>query len=943
MSALTLAMMFCVQSAAPAQFFQEATWLRDPVFEEWAPRTLYHKEDAGKPEITGPRNVHTLYRRTFDLSGLPTSAHMTVTADDIAHVYINGQRAFMGPEPGYAFSHYVYQLDVLPYLREGENVIAVHGYYQGLYNRVWDSGDLRAGVALEIAAQFEDGTEKIVATGESWRCYTLEAFRTGATTGYSTQFLEFMDMRKWPEGWQGTGFDDSEWQTPLTGFQDHRFVRALAPPVDRYRMDPAVHDVREDGVHFFDMGTEVVGHTRVVVSGGSGSGIEIRHGEELNEDGSVRYRMRANCDYRERITLDEGRNEIELFDYRAFRYIEVHGAAEPPEVWVMARRHPYPEAPATFGSSHALLNDIWSLCVNGVKWGSQGGFLDCPSREKGQYLGDALITSRSHLLLTADPTLSRKALWDFQQSQRICPGIMAVAPGSFMQEIAEFSLQWPMMLRQYYLRTGDYVFAKRMAEAAFEQLFTYWQGYENEHGLLTGIDEKWVLVDWPRTLRDNYDYEFAERRENTVVNAFYYASLRAAADLLERLDLHGGGAYEARAERVHAAFNRRMRPKGSKLYVDAPGSNHHSLHANAIPLAVGLAPADMHAPILDLIRERRLSCGVYVASFVIEACFRAGAPELAFDLMTGEDERSWAEMLRNGATACTEAWGPQFKDNMSWCHPWASSPVYHTAEYVMGLHPKRGGYLEIDFLPSAHTLLKEARIVQPLPFGAVSVSYSEGRGYQIVAPEGIAIHDWTPEDVAVSIRHEATQEPRPLHALQAGLLASRGWAERVGDARGVWVSIDEQVFRIIEGGEIIWQGPCSTAAKGPGSQQGSNKTPLGWHVIDAKIGGDAPYGQVFRGRVPAEMWDGSAESEEDLVVSRILWLDGLEPGLNQGGNVDSKARYIYIHGTNGEQDIGRPASHGCVRMLNAHVITIFDMLEEGAKVLITAGDVFPAS
>lgn len=167
-------------------------------------------------------------------------------------------------------------------------------------------------------------------------------------------------------------------------------------------------------------------------------------------------------------------------------------------------------------------------------------------------------------------------------------------------------------------------------------------------------------------------------------------------------------------------------------------------------------------------------------------------------------------------------------------------------------------------------------------------------------------------------------------------LADQGWGDRVGNELGVWVSVEEQTFRLVEDGRVLWSVPCSTAANGTGSRMNSKKTPLGWHIISRKIGADAPIGQVFRGRAPTkEVWKPGDDTKEDLVLTRILILDGLEPGKNKGGNVDSRKRYIYIHGTNDEAKIGTPASHGCVRLRNDDVIQAFDRIPESTPMLVS--------
>jgi len=171
---------------------------------------------------------------------------------------------------------------------------------------------------------------------------------------------------------------------------------------------------------------------------------------------------------------------------------------------------------------------------------------------------------------------------------------------------------------------------------------------------------------------------------------------------------------------------------------------------------------------------------------------------------------------------------------------------------------------------------------------------------------------------------------------QQDLLTAHGWSDRVGARRAVWVSVREQVLRIIDGGAIVLETACSTARNGVGSQINSGKTPLGWHSVAEKIGEGAAWGQVFRDRKPTrERWQPGDKVSEDLVLTRVLTLAGEEPGKNKGGDVDSLARYIYIHGTNDEEHIGKPESHGCVRLKNDDVVRVFDLLAVGTPVLIT--------
>jgi hypothetical protein len=125
---------------------------------------------------------------------------------------------------------------------------------------------------------------------------------------------------------------------------------------------------------------------------------------------------------------------------------------------------------------------------------------------------------------------------------------------------------------------------------------------------------------------------------------------------------------------------------------------------------------------------------------------------------------------------------------------------------------------------------------------------------------------------------------------------------------------------------------CSTSRFGIGQTEGSNGTPLGLHRVVEKIGGGWPVGTVFKGRRPiGYTWQGMSDAK---ITTRILWLEGLEPGFNRGGNVDSHARYIYIHGTGDQTTIGKPTSHGCIHLADDDLIPLFDKLPGGTLVWI---------
>jgi hypothetical protein len=147
------------------------------------------------------------------------------------------------------------------------------------------------------------------------------------------------------------------------------------------------------------------------------------------------------------------------------------------------------------------------------------------------------------------------------------------------------------------------------------------------------------------------------------------------------------------------------------------------------------------------------------------------------------------------------------------------------------------------------------------------------------------------------------------------------------------VNISRQTVALFADGKWVRTMPASTSRFGIGQAQGSNCTPLGLHRIAEKIGGGEPAGTVFKERKIIGH-NSQPELANAKITTRILWLEGLEPGFNQGGNVDTHVRTIYIHGTSDQKSIGEPASHGCVHLADPDLIALFDQLPSGTLVWI---------
>ncbi len=158
------------------------------------------------------------------------------------------------------------------------------------------------------------------------------------------------------------------------------------------------------------------------------------------------------------------------------------------------------------------------------------------------------------------------------------------------------------------------------------------------------------------------------------------------------------------------------------------------------------------------------------------------------------------------------------------------------------------------------------------------------------------------------------------------------------NSRFIEISLQRQTLTLYECDSVVASFLVSTAANGPGEEINSECTPLGRHEVDEKIGAGCITNTVFVGRrATGDIYDanlGTINPEKDWILTRILWLRGLESGLNKGGSVDSKARYIYIHGSPDSSTMGIPGSRGCIRMHNDDIVKLFELVEVGTPVNI---------
>lgn len=642
-------------------------WITDGSFAALKPRNVFHRqlEEIDLSPDPNP-NSHILFRKKFNLEQTSKNAKLYISADDYYKLYINGSFVAQGPAPAYHHCYNYNVIDVSAYLCRGENLIAVHSYYQGLINRVWQSGDFRHGVILDLVID----EEILLCSDQSFLTHRHSGFEAMGTVGYDTQFMERYDSRSAEVGFEAPDFDDSNWENArINELADHILVEQASKMLEFERVEPI--SVVQNGNHqIFDFGGIWVGYLCAKAKGKNGEIVTLWAGQELDEDGSVRHKMRCNCDYTEEWILSGGDDSLDQFDYKAFRYAEIiaEDGAEITDVYLLARHYPFALTRALRKelADSEIAKAIWELCVRSQRVGVQETIQDCMDREKGFYLGDGCYSAFANYLLTGDDSMVRKLIDDAFATSFITEGLVTCMDCSFIQEIAEFPLILADLILWHYRASKDLNYLRKNYAKIQRVLNNYRDSYEKD-GLLQNLD-RWCVVEWPKNYRDEYAVKIRQgeicEEPHISINAYYY---RAVCCLNKMAEILGEKPYRNQSVLQNAILDA-FYDREKHIFYDGINNRHVSLPGNVFAYAFELVndPA-FDQNFLSLLAEKGEDQTFLFTSFpLLFRWAREGNLEAARRLILHEN--TWQRMLREDATSTFEGWGKDCKWNTSLFH-----------------------------------------------------------------------------------------------------------------------------------------------------------------------------------------------------------------------------------------------------------------------------------
>lgn len=706
-----------------------------------------------------------LYRGQFLLDGKPDSAPVQITADSRYKLYVNGIFVETGPAPRNGRTQYVDTVDAAPWLRAGENVLAVEvlrypaAHWSGCHGVIRTT---KPGLYVQTALPVK------------WKCRLHPGFSIVPENPWFSPLMiyEQVTADKALAGWREAGYHGGGWMPPRHYTRDELFPilrpKRLAPrPIPfLYRTKrqfaglskgaaewstlvkegrplsvPAHSTVSAD----LDAGELNTGYLRISMAGGTGAKVSLLQaecyaGDIVPKDNPYKSLPRKGDrtdtslqlygytdEYRAAGFGTEQRPECyEPYWFRAFRFIRVTVETGDEPLTLLGIDYEetgYPlEVRAEVRTSDPSLGPVWDICERSLRRCMHETYEDCPFYERLQYAMDA----RSEMLYTyavsGDDRLARRCMDDFTASLRLDDMINCSAPNYEVNVIPGFGIYFVGMVYDHMWWFGDKDVARRHW-ATVERILDFFARRLDERGLVGKLGDAnrpghfWSFIDWTAGWDKTDGVPPATKQGPiTMESLLYILGLQYGAELADFLELpEQAQRYHTQAERVQEAVNRWCVDENG-LYQDGPGAAQYSQHCQVFAALTGTASPERGRRNLELTLqepERFEQCSVAMCWYLFRALEKCGLYRYTDRLWD-----VWREMPKQHLTTCPE--DPLL--SRSDCHGWGALALYELPTAVVGVRPGKPGFEEIVVEPRTENL-DWAEGTVPTPKGDVSVSW----------------------------------------------------------------------------------------------------------------------------------------------------------------------------------------------------------------------------
>jgi len=746
-------------------------------------------------------NCYALFRKTFDLSDLPTKAPLFITADQSYQLYVNGHYVCRGPARGFQ-KNWPYDLvDVRPWLKEGHNLIAIRAYNPGFSNFQY----VHQGYAgLLVAAKWG---QTVITSDDSWKCRRQAGvFKDTVPSSLQLYSQEVIDLRVEDPDWMLPDYDDSAWngvvnatawnampwyslefrgtamleereieladlrligQATGKSHPDYETTRDLA--LTRLKEGLAHKPASGDGEQLLfaatqkgkwrsqlvDLGKLHVGSVLLEIENAQGGEIvETHHYETIAPDNLCPdYDPNAHCRmaFSQRLTCRPGKNSHSFYHPFGFRYmvVTVRDNKAPLSIKPGLRTNFYPlQQNGSFNSSEALLNDIWQTCVWTQRVCSLDAYVDTPWREQAQWWGDARVQAWNTFHLDGDTRLFRRGIRQIA-SQTTPDGVTyghapTVAHGCILPD---FTLIWMLTLWDYYWQTGSlepFLEHQPQIKKALDY-FKDWLSPKN--GLLQYDHRFWLFLDWTGLLKEGC---------SSVYSLWFLHALDRLSQMYTASDLpEEAGECAKLATPLRKSLLKLINDDGLMRDGYTPKGKiapETSVHAQTLAILTGLCPENekvmLEKRLVPYVRGE-LQTDIQPSAYWITYIYTVLAERGYGEDVVADIHKRWAPMVKHGTT--WENFEP-VKAHESFSHAWSAHPLFHLMQIAGGVRQAAPGWTEITYKPDF--IGDSAEVVIPSPKGKITSAWKRsGKTIQgqIKLPKGINASVQLPDSKPIEI------------------------------------------------------------------------------------------------------------------------------------------------------------------------------------------------
>ena len=734
------------------------------------------------PWVSYPTANQTAYgvyhfRKTFDLENVPEKLNIHVSADNRYNLFVNGNRVCYGPAKGDLQTYKYDIIDIAPFLKSGENLLAA---------LVYNGGDDKPLAFLSVQTAFmlrsEEDKFSFLNTGTDWKVYKNQAYEVISYNEmlfkerwfygfYACGGGDDVDASKYPWGWETAGFDDSDWLQPemlnfdkqppwnlvprnIPFMADHLIYPAKIRRTQGVSIEPQVWNgqskltipANSSASIVVDFEVLTMGYPELTLNGGKNGSVQVKYAEALYE----KVNLKAHRDSVEGKTMfgvwDVFRPDGEMRTFRplwkrTFRYVQfnVETKDEPLEIVSYINEYsgyPYPDM-ATFDSDNDKLDEIFEISKRTLRMCSGETYYDTPFYEQLSYGGDNRPIAAISTYNSTDDRLLREVLRLYPQSENKETGLFKSAyPSRFDFDMGTWSMAWIQSLHDYYFMRGDSAFVAQFVDKIEGVLDFYEYHLDERTGMIGTVDNK-NFVDWSITkgslVRPN---EEGEIEQSALLTLYYAHTLDCAVRLFREIDLEEKADYwEEISEGIKVAVYANYWDEQEQLFRDYSDKKIFSQHTNLFAILCDVVPPSRQKELLNRILNYENFDEVassYFSFFLFKVMEKTEQEQLFLDNLD-----FWYNFIDRGHTTCGET-GFASHDRSD-CHAWSAHPAYFLLSSVCGIKPADVGFNTVKITPHLGDL-KSLKADMPHPKGRISVEYQKtnnGLQTRINLPAGL--------------------------------------------------------------------------------------------------------------------------------------------------------------------------------------------------------------